>query len=244
MSGGELPGRRSGAAQRLWWLVARGLVAGFCRTFWRVTVVGKDNVPAGPFVLAPVHRSYVDTMFCGCVTRRRLRFMSKDSLWKYGWSGRFVESLGGFPVHRGMPDREALRMCEAALSAGDPVVIYPEGERKAGPSVQPLRPGAVFVAARTKVPILPVGIGGSEWAMPKGARFLHPVKVVIVVGEPIDPPSPGAGGRVPRRQVAEGTEALHAELQRLFDQALARAGRRYDGGSAGAAATLTGGGLG
>jgi 1-acyl-sn-glycerol-3-phosphate acyltransferase len=229
MSDRQVTALRSGRGQLLWWVVARGIVAGFCRLFWRVTVVGKDNVPAGPFVLAPVHRSYVDTMLCGCVTRRRLRYMAKDSLWKYRWSGRFVESLGGFPVHRGMPDREALRLCEAALAAGDPVVIYPEGERKAGHAVQPLRDGAVFVAARTKVPILPVGIGGSEWAMPKGARFLHPVKVAIVVGQPMEPPSPAAGGRVPRRQVAERTEALHAELQRLFDQALAVAGRRDEG---------------
>jgi 1-acyl-sn-glycerol-3-phosphate acyltransferase len=216
------PGRR----ERLWYAFARAMVAGFCRTFWRVTVTGRENVPAGPFVLAPVHRSYVDTMFCGCVTTRRLRFMGKDSLWKYQWSGRFVASLGAFPVHRGMPDREALRACEAALAGGEPVVIYPEGERKSGPTVQPLRDGAVFVAARARVPILPVGIGGSEWAMPKGARFLHPVRVAIVVGKPIQPPAPASGGRVRRRTVAEQTAALHEELQRLFDDAMIRAGRR------------------
>jgi 1-acyl-sn-glycerol-3-phosphate acyltransferase len=213
-------------AELRWYAVARGIVEIFCRVFWRVTVTGKEHVPAGPFVLAPVHRSYVDTLFCGCVTRRRVRFMGKDSLWKYRWSGRFVSSLGAFAVHRGMPDREALRACEDAIRNGEPVVIYPEGERKAGPTVLPLRDGAAFVAARTGVPILPVGIGGSEWAMPKGARFLHPVKVAIVIGPPLPAPTRTDGARVPRRQVTQLSDDLHAELQRLFDEALTRAGRR------------------
>lgn len=219
-------GTRPGRAELAWYALARAIVAGFCRVFWRVTVVGREHVPArGGFVLAPVHRSYVDTLFCGCVTTRRLRFMGKDTLWKYRWSGRLVSSLGAFPVHRGTTDREALRACEAAIAGGEPVVIYPEGERKSGPDVKPLRPGAMFVAARRGVPIVPVGIGGSEWAMPKGTRFFHPVKVAIVIGPPLEPPQRGEGGRVARRVISERTEELHAELQRLFDEALKRAGR-------------------
>lgn len=213
-------------ADLLWWAFARGVVAGFCYLFWRVDVVGREHVPSrGPFVIAPSHRSYVDTMLCGCVTRRRLRYMAKHTLWKYGWSGRFFASLGGFPVHRGTTDREALRRCEEAIAAGEPVVIYPEGERKAGPTIRPLLDGAAFVAGRQGVPILPVGFGGSEWAMPKGARFLHPVKVAIVIGRPLPPPARSDNGRVSRRAVSETTEALHAELQRLFDDAMRRAGR-------------------
>lgn len=220
------PGTSPGRSELAWYAFARAVVAGFCRVFWRVTVTGREHVPAaGPFVLAPVHRSYVDTMLCGLVTTRRLRFMGKASLWKYGWSGRLVSSLGAFPVHRGMTDREALRASEAAIAGGEPVVIYPEGERKSGPDVKPLRDGAMFVAARAGVPVLPVGIGGSEWAMPKGARFFHPVKVAMVIGPAMAPPARGEGGRVPRRLVAERSEELHAELQRLFDEALKRAGR-------------------
>ena len=216
-----------GRTELRWYAIARAVVEGFCRVFWRVTVTGREHVPAsGPFVLAPVHRSYVDTLFCGCVTRRRVRFMGKDSLWRYRWSGRLVSSLGAFAVHRGMPDRESLRACEDAIRQGEPVVIYPEGERKTGPTVLPLLDGAAFVAARTGVPVLPVGIGGSEWAMPKGARFLHPVRVAIVIGAPLSPPPRPGAARVPRRVVTELSDALHAELQRLFDQAMTRAGRR------------------
>jgi 1-acyl-sn-glycerol-3-phosphate acyltransferase len=198
-----------------------------CRLLWRVEVTGKQHVPtSGAFVLAPVHRSNVDTLICGCVTKRRLRFMGKDSLWKHRWAGALFSSLGGFPVHRGTPDREALRACEDALRAGEPVVLFPEGTRKAGPAVQPLLEGAVFVAARAAVPIVPVGIGGSEWAMPKGSKFVKPVKIAVVVGPPIPPPEPvGESGRVSRRRVTEASDRLHGDLQALYDDALQMAGR-------------------
>ncbi len=210
----------------MWYGFARGVVEVVCRLLWRVRIVGNEQVPSsGAFVVAPVHRSNVDTLLCGCLTRRRLRFMGKDSLWRYPAVGRVFSSLGAFAVHRGMPDREALRTCEDALRAGEPVVLFPEGTRQAGPVVQPLFEGAVFVAARAGVPILPVGIGGSEWAMPKGSRGVKAVKICMVVGAPIPPPATSASGRVSRREIAETSARLHAELQVLFDQARRAAGR-------------------
>ncbi len=211
---------------RVWYAVARTIVVLVSRALWRVEVYGREHVPAsGPFVLAPVHRSNIDTLVCGCVVRRRVRFMGKDGLWKYRWVGAVFTSLGGFPVHRGSADREAMRITEAALRDGEPVVFFPEGTRESGPVVAPILEGAVFVAARCGVPIVPLGIGGSEEALPKGKKTVRPVKVVAVVGAPIPPPARSASGRVPRRAVAELSERLHTELQDLFDESLRRAGR-------------------
>ena len=80
--------------------------------------------------------------FASCVTRRRLRFMGKDTLWKRQPAAWFLSALGGFPVARGTADREALKRCIAVLEAGEPLVLFPEGERKSGPTVQPLFDGA------------------------------------------------------------------------------------------------------
>lgn len=225
-SPGVLSGAPSSRIALTWYAFARALVELVCRLYWRVEIRGRKNVPrSGPFVIAPVHRSNIDTLLSGCLTRRRIRFMGKDSLWKYRWSASLFTSLGAFPVHRGTPDREALRICEQALKGGEPVVLFPEGTRQSGPKVLPLFEGAAFVAARADVPILPVGIGGSEWAMPKGSKRILPVKVVMVVGEPIPAPERPESGRVSRRAVAEVSEKLHSTLQELFDQALEAAGR-------------------
>jgi 1-acyl-sn-glycerol-3-phosphate acyltransferase len=218
--------KTAGRLSLAWYAFARGAVEVFCRTYFRVEIKGRQWVPSsGPYVIAPVHRSIVDTLLAGCLTHRRIRFMGKDSLWKYRWAGEFLSSLGAFPVHRGTPDREALRRCEEALRSGEPVVLFPEGTRQSGPIVQPLFEGAAFVAARAGVPIIPVGIGGSEWAMTKGKKRIRPVKVAMVVGTPIPAPVRPEGGRVSRRAVAETSNVLHQELQALFDEALTRAGR-------------------
>jgi 1-acyl-sn-glycerol-3-phosphate acyltransferase len=210
----------------VWYAFARGLVEIVCRLYWRVEIKNRDRLPrSGAYVIAPVHRSNVDTLLAGCLTRRRIRFMGKDSLWRYRWSGALFSSLGAFPVHRGTPDREALRQCEVAVAGGEPVVLFPEGTRQSGPKLHPLFEGAAFVAARAGVPLVPVGIGGSEWAMQKGSKRIRPVKVVMVVGEPILPPPRGESGRLSRRAVTEMTEKLGVDLQELLDQALTAAGR-------------------
>ena len=167
----------------------RAVLVAFAKVFWRLRIDGLEHVPTeGAFVLAPVHRSNVDTPLVAGVTRRRLRYMGKDTMWKIGPIGKLFTALGAFPVHRGTVDREALRRTVEVLQSGEPVVIFPEGTRQSGPLVQPLFEGAAYVAAKVGVPIVPVGIGGSEQAMPKGSKLLRPVKVHIVVGEPIAPP--------------------------------------------------------
>jgi 1-acyl-sn-glycerol-3-phosphate acyltransferase len=208
---------------RLLYRVCRGAIHGFARVYWRLSIEGAENLPpSGPYVVAPVHRSNIDTPLVGCITTRRLRFMGKDSLWTNRASARFLSALGGFPVHRGSADRDALRRCIGVIESGEPLVLFPEGTRRSGPTVHPLFEGAAYVATRTGVPIVPVGIGGSERAMPKGAKGLRPVRIAIVVGSALHPER--EGGRGSRRAVKELTERLHTEIQALLDAAMAKAG--------------------
>ncbi len=214
----------SGRAGRALYAVLRFVVVVWARLWCRVTVEGREHVPrTGAFVLAPVHRSLLDTPFAATVTRRRMRYMGKDSMWRYRPAGWLFSALGAFPVTRDRADREALQRCVAVLEAGEPLVVFPEGERKSGPLVQPLLPGAAYLAAKAGVPIVPVGIGGSERVLPKGARVPRPRRVHVIVGEPIDARQ-AEGRHVPRAAVAEMAERLHVELQQLFDRAQARAG--------------------
>jgi 1-acyl-sn-glycerol-3-phosphate acyltransferase len=216
----------NGPISRLAYFVVRAIVATVTRLYTRMRIEGRENIPrSGAFVLAPVHRSYIDTPISSCLTRRRLRFMGKDTLWKQRWSGWLLSTLGGFPVTRGTADREALKRCVAVLERGEPLVLFPEGERKSGPIVQPLFDGAVYVALRAGVPIVPVGIGGSERVMPKGAKFIYPRKVHVIIGTRIEPSVPPGSARVPRSAIHQASAALHTRLQELFDAAQERVGQ-------------------
>jgi 1-acyl-sn-glycerol-3-phosphate acyltransferase len=204
--------------------VFRSLVCWFTQAFTRMHIDGRDRLPpTGAYVLAPVHRSYVDTPIVACVTTRRVRFMGKQEMWKYRPIGWLFSALGAFPVNRGTADREALARCITVLEGGEPLVLFPEGERKDGPRVHPLFDGAAYVAARAGVPIVPIGIGGSARVMPRHAKMIHPRKVHVVIGDPITVEA-GPNGRAPRRAISEASERLSAELQRLFDLAESRVG--------------------
>ncbi len=212
-------GPPTGAARALYGAV-RVLVNGICRTYWRATYEGLEHIPStGAFILAPVHRSFIDFGLVAAVSKRRIRYMGKDSLWKVSWFGSFISALGAFPVRRGAADREALRRCLEIIRSGEPLVLFPEGTRRSGPAVHDLYEGAAYVAIRAGVPIVPVGIGGSERALEKGKRLPRPVKVHVVVGAPLVPPPPKASGHPSRSALRELTAALHSEVQRLFDQA-------------------------
>lgn len=197
----------------------RTIVYVFCRTWCRMSIVGREHIPtSGAFLLAPTHRSILDTPIVSGVTRRRIRFMGADKYWRVAWFGRVLSALGAFPVTRGTADREALKRMVAVLEGGEPLVVFPEGERKTGPIVQPLFDGAVYTALKAQVPIIPVGIGGSERAMPKGSKFIYPRKVRVIVGAPIVG-APRESARVPRSEVDALSAQLHERLQELFDLA-------------------------
>src|SRR5207342_2338186 len=71
---------------------------------------------------------------------------------------------------------------------------------------------------RTGAPIVPMGMAGTEGAMPKGSKMVHPVKIVVVIRPPIYPPPRTDGGRVSRRAIRELTETLRQEIQLAFDE--------------------------
>ena len=209
---------------RVAYAIFRTIAVWITRAITRVKIDGQENLPrGGAYVIAPVHRSYVDTPIIACISRRRIRFMGKEEVWKYGPIGWFVSSMGAFPVSRGNADREAMKRCVTVLDNGEPLVLFPEGERKDGPLIQPLFDGAVFIAARAGVPIIPIGIGGSARVMPRHAKMIHPQKVHVVIGEPIHT-EVGESGRASRQTVKDTTEQLSIELQRLFDLAQSRVG--------------------
>lgn len=208
-----------GRVGKIFYAVVRGILLALCRFYFRLSVTGRENVPkTGAFILAPIHRSNVDTPISCAATTRRLRYMGKDSLWKNKTIGSVLSALGGFPVTRGTADLEALKRCLTVLALGEPIVMFPEGTRQFGETVQPLFDGAAYLAIKANVPIVPVGIGGTQDVMPKGKKMIYPRKCTMIIGAPIYPPV-ATTGRTPRTATTELTAKLKTALQELFDAA-------------------------
>jgi 1-acyl-sn-glycerol-3-phosphate acyltransferase len=220
--------RRGDLGKRIFYRVVRAVVLTPLKAIFWVRVRGRGKVPrTGAFVVAPSHRSLMDIFFTGYITRRRIRFMAKQELFEKGFLAWLFTALGGFSVERGSADRAALRAAQDALERGEPVAIFPEGTRRHGREVVELFDGGAYLATRLGVPIVPVGIGGSEQILASGKTLPRPHKVAIVVGDPIQPPDHGTG-RVRRQEVTNVTEKVRVELQSCFDEALALASVPYD----------------
>ena len=220
--------------------VCRAIAVGASCLFFPGRVTGAENLPvSGAFILAPVHRSNLDWLLVARVTRRRLRYIAKAEVWKSKRIGRFIEALGAFPVNRSGADREALERCRAVLAGGEPLVMFPEGTRRSGREVEDLREGVAYLALRAGVPVVPVGIGGSEKAMPRGAKVPRPRRIDIVIGTAVYPPEPDtrahpapgasengnaappsapARTRVSRRAMREFSDRLGEAIQSAFDE--------------------------
>jgi 1-acyl-sn-glycerol-3-phosphate acyltransferase len=216
---------RAGLGARLFYFVIRSLVVGFSYGWLGLKVHGRGNLPSsGPFIVAPTHRSAMDIPIAAAASRRRFRFMGKDSLWKIRPIGAALSALGGFPVTRGSADIEALKRCLAVLGEGEPLVLFPEGTRRNGDDIVDLFDGAAFLAFKTNLPIVPIGIYGSEHVMASGSKKIRRAHCVMVIGEAIVPPKT-ATNRASREELAALTASLRDALQDSYDEARALAKR-------------------
>ncbi len=212
------------------------------RFYLRTRLVGAERLKTeGAFIIAPVHRSNLDAPLVNARCPRQVRSLAKAEMFKSPVGAWISAMIGSFPVHRGAGDRRTLQAAIGMLQRGEPLLVFPEGTRHSGGQVGEIFGGAAFLAARSGAPILPVGIAGTEEAMPPKAKFLRPAPVSIVVGEPLLPPET-RNGRLSSDQRHEFTNRLREAMQAAMDEAVelqsARRGRRKRSAGALLAAAL------
>ncbi|MCP4085542.1 MAG: 1-acyl-sn-glycerol-3-phosphate acyltransferase [Actinomycetia bacterium] len=206
--------------------IVRGIVRKVLFPFFRVRGHNVEvlNAP-GPVILAPVHRSNLDSVLLAAMCTPRVRALGKESLfttWGVSW---VCAALGAIPVRRGEADRDALAAARMLLDRGESMIVFPEGTRQSGAEIAELFDGAAWLAARTGARVVPVGIAGTEEALPSESRFPKRGRVEIRAGDPLPAPLPAKGKRrVDRDQMREFTMVLRDALQTLQDQARAEAG--------------------
>jgi 1-acyl-sn-glycerol-3-phosphate acyltransferase len=194
----------------------RATVGKLLLAMFRVRRIGADNVPDGPVLLAGNHVSYGDPVLLWCAAPRRVHFMAKSELWESGFLGWALDRVWAFPVRRGTADREALSIAGALLATGETVGVFPEGTRNREGTAE-AQQGAAFIAMRAGVPIVPVGIAGTDRIKPKGTRFMRFPRVTISYGTPVRAEEFGEMGRKQR------VEAMTAEVMARINLELDRA---------------------
>jgi len=167
--------------------------------FANFDIEGIENIPTdGPAILCGNHRSYFD-VFAVAVTVARsgrpVRFLGKKEVFDAPLVGQLATALGGIRVDRGTGSDEPLSAAEDALAAGELVAIMPEGTIPRGPAffdpVLKGRWGAARLASSANVPVVPIGLWGTERVWPRSARLpnllnvTNPPTIRIRVGEPL-----------------------------------------------------------
>jgi putative phosphoserine phosphatase/1-acylglycerol-3-phosphate O-acyltransferase len=165
----------------------------------RFSFEGIDNIPDdGPAILVSNHRSYFDPVALAFAFARRhrpVRFLGKREVFSAPVVGPIARALGGIPVDRATGSEEPLREAALALGAGELVAILPQGTIPRGEAffdpVLKGRWGASKLAASTKVPVIPIGLWGTEQVWPRSERMprvwnvTHPPHVSVKVGTPV-----------------------------------------------------------
>ena len=166
--------------------VLRATVGKLLLAAFRVREIGRAHVPAGGAILAGNHISYGDPVLLWCRSPRPVHFMAKSELWDVPVLGWALSQVWAFPVRRGQADRQALAVAHELLKRGDLVGIFPEGTRNRTGDAE-AQGGVAFAALRADVPVVPVGIAGTDRIKPTGARMIRFPRVTIRYGEPIHP---------------------------------------------------------
>lgn len=129
---------------------------------FRPTVQGAENIPvSGGVILAGNHKSNLDCILVACGTRRCVHFMAKDELFR-GVFAPFFRALGAIPVNRRVKDAASLSAAESVIRENGVIGVFPEGRfNRSKATLLPFKHGAVRMAVRCGVPIVPFAIVGS-----------------------------------------------------------------------------------
>jgi 1-acyl-sn-glycerol-3-phosphate acyltransferase len=198
---------------------SRALAGLFGRALMRLTVQGREHIPAGGVLLAVNHNSLLDGPLLYGVLPRPATFFIKAEVFT-GIVGWYLPLVGQIPVRRGVAERAPLLTALAVLAEGGIVGIFPEGTRRAAgqpgaqleqdaPGLREVRHGIAYLALRSGCPVVPVACLGTEHVLPKG-RTLPAVRrpVTVSIGRPVHV---AEGGARPNRQ------AIAAAASRVRD---------------------------
>ncbi|MEN8171293.1 MAG: lysophospholipid acyltransferase family protein [Chloroflexota bacterium] len=195
------------------WLL-RGVVRIFVWSIIRLRVEGLENVPShGPALLVSNHLGDADVIVGLAATPAYFEILGKIELYDFPIVGCLMDAYGTIWVHRGQPDRRAIRAVLSGLAEGRMVAIAPEGRESLSGALEQGTGGAAYIALKADVPVIPIGLTGTEnmKIYPDLKRFRR-TPVSVKIGKPF---------RLKiyenrRQSIQKGTERIMQSLAQLL----------------------------
>ena len=210
----------------VWWRLGRILAGGLFRAAFRLRFEGAENIPvSGAAIIAANHLSVLDPVVIALGPAERGRTLQFLALARFfevpviGWALRRIDQI---PIRRGRGDWEAVEEIAEVIRLGSLAGIFPEGRIGTG-DLQPGQKGAARIALAAGVPVIPVGIWGTQRRWPRGGFTLaFPIRpgLAVVFGQPIEV----EGDARSRQDVRRLTDRIMSELAELRTRARRLAG--------------------
>ena len=173
--------------------LSRPVLKTVCRMIFhilgRIKVMGRENIPYGqPYVVAMNHISIFDPPLITAFWPEVLEIVGASDVFEKPGQGQLLKSYGVIPVHRGEYDRALMQRAIAAINAGYPLLIAPEGGRSHVTAMQRALPGISYIVEKTEVPVVPVGLVGTTDDFWQRAKRGERPQLEVRIGSPFNLP--------------------------------------------------------
>lgn len=206
-------------ARRIFRVLIRGLAKLLLLVTTRTTINGLENFPKkGPALIVINHLGDADAVLMAASAPAMIEGMGKIELYEHWFVGPLFRAYGVIWVHRGRPDRKAIRAALDGLAEGRMVALAPEGRQEVAGGLEEGTEGAAFLAMKSGAVIVPVAMTGTEneniyghikrW---KRARVMLSVGKPFFIREQADRPKMMRDGT---RQIMESLASLLPESYR------------------------------
>ncbi len=173
----------------------------FMNTFGKLEVYGLENFPKGGCLVASNHTSFIDPPLVGCCIPQEMFFLARKTLQDLPVLKKILPYCNVIPIDRdgGGADVGAFKKMFKVLKEGHSVLIFPEGTRSKDGKPGKAQGGAGLIACKSRVPVVPVRIFGSNLVLPKDSVIPKCAKVKVCFGKPIFPAEFDPGKNHPDR---------------------------------------------
>ncbi|MCW6050203.1 1-acyl-sn-glycerol-3-phosphate acyltransferase [Lyngbya sp. CCAP 1446/10] len=197
----------------LYYLFKWSIVSPMLHLYFRGRIYGTENVPAeGPVVIVSNHASDFDPPILSSSMRRPVAFMAKEELFKVPILKQAITLYGAYPVKRESADRSAIRSAIKSLENGWATGVFLQGTRTPDGRITDPKLGAALIAAKAKVPLLPVSLWGTHAISSKGSAVPRPVPLTVRIGNLIEAP-----GSSDREELEALTQRCATEINAMHD---------------------------